>query len=106
MQNSLLIFLSVIFCSALFFCADLSGSSLVAIFNVSGCWNGKTLKSLSENRLALACASAALPAQRSLVEISSLGYGSKAAFSGAHGVNRQNHDQVSALFMEEGNYAR
>jgi hypothetical protein len=96
----------VFFCSALFFCADLSGSSLVSIFNVSGCWNGKTLNSLSENRLALACAPAALPAQRSLVEMSSLGYASKAILSSAYRVNSQNHDQVSALFMEEGNYAR
>jgi hypothetical protein len=96
----------VAFCSALFFCADLFGSSLVAFVDVSGCWSGKTLKSPWKGRRALACAPAGLSQERSFMEISIAGYGSKAALSGARRVSRENHGQVSALFTEEGIYAR
>lgn len=90
------VFQTVFSCSALFFSADLSGSSF--IINVSGCWSGKISKSLSEARAKLACGAPVLPMQWSSVEISYLGY--------AHRVSRLNNPQVSALFMEEGKYAR
>jgi len=97
---------TVVFCSALFFCADLSGSSLVAFVDVSGCWSGKTLKSPWKDRLAPACAPAGLSQERSFMEISIAGYGSKTAIAVARRVSRENHGQVSALFTEEGIYAR
>jgi hypothetical protein len=97
MQLNLSKIYSVVFCSALFFFADLSGSSRVVIIKVSGCWSGKTLKSLSEERAVAAGAIFALPMQSSSVEISFLGC--------ARRDSRQN-PQVSALFTEEGKYAR
>jgi hypothetical protein len=96
----------VFFCSVLFFCADLSGSSLVAFVDVSGCWSGKTLKSPWKDRVAPACAPTELSHERSFMEMSFAGYGSIAALSGARRVSRENHGQVSALFTEEGIYAR
>jgi hypothetical protein len=106
MHRIILKFLTVFICSVFIFCADLSGSSVVSKTIVSGCWSGKTLKSLSEDRVVPACASTEFSALRTPVEMSFLDYSSKAALSGTCRVSRQNHDQVSALFMEEGNYAR
>lgn len=40
------------------------------------------------------------------MEISIAGYGSKTAIVVARRVSRENYGQVSALFMEEGIYAR
>jgi len=92
MHFHLLKIFKVIFCSTLIYFVNLSGSSRVAVINISGCWSGKTLKSLSEERAAAVGAGFALSMQRSSVEISFLD-------------SRQN-PQVSALFTEEDNYAR
>jgi hypothetical protein len=106
MHFHLLKIFKVILCSTFIYFVDLSGSSRVAVIDVSGCWSGKTSKSLSEERTALLVilkrqkeigARFALPMQRSSVEISFLGC--------AHRDSRQN-PQVSALFTEEDNYAR
>jgi hypothetical protein len=97
---------AVFFCSALFFYADLSGSSLVAFVDVSGCWSGKTLKSPWKAPVAPACAPTGLSQERSFMEMSFAGDGSIAALSGARRVSRENHGQVSAFFTEEGIYAR
>lgn len=97
MHAILAIFLMVFSCSALFFSADLSGSSFIN--NVSGCWSGKISKSLSEASAQLVCGAHVLSMQWSSVEISYLGYAH-------HRVSRLNNPQVSALFMEEGKYAR
>jgi hypothetical protein len=88
-----LLFLLVFFCTALSVGADLSGSSYRSIINVSGCWSGKTFKSPLEDRPAPACVLTELPTQLTIVEISFLD-------------SRHNYGQVSALFKEEGKYAR
>jgi len=98
MQPILLNISLVFFCSTLICYADLSGSSFVANVIISGCWSGKILKSLWEDRPVSAGVPVELPAQWSSVEINFLRYNRR--------FNRQNHDQVSALFTEEGKYER
>lgn len=87
----------VISCSSLIISAGLAGFSHLEFGDVSGCWSGNTLNSLSAKDGAAVGGLRLLPMQRSSVEINFL----RCALRDS----RQN-PQVSALFTEEDNYAR